>query len=34
MSQQLALHPLSFVEQGGDVGVGRVDAGSYAVPAD
>jgi hypothetical protein len=31
MSQQLALHPLSFVEQGEDVVVGRVDTGSYAV---
>ena len=31
MSQQLALHPLSFVEQGEDVVVGRIDTGSYAV---
>jgi hypothetical protein len=35
MSQQLALHPLSFVEQGEDIVVGRVDTGSYAVlPSD
>lgn len=31
MSQQLTLHSLSFVEQGEDVVVGRVDTGSYAV---
>jgi len=35
VSQQLAIHPLSFVEQGEDVVVGRVDTGSYAVlPSD
>jgi len=35
MSSQLAIHPLSFVEQGDDVIVGRTDTGSYAVlPSD